>query len=412
METEMRKIKGMEIARTKALTLTPRGWIVPSQTGSGAYLVYKDNGKNACTCKDYETRGCTCKHQFAVDYFVQKTTDAEGKTTVTETMRVTYGQNWNAYTKSQTTELTMFDRLLGDLTDVIPEPPQVMGRPRLSNKEGVYCAVEKVYSQLSSRRAASLYSNAKGRGDIGKAPCYNMVNLLLNREEITPILQRLLTITALPLKSVETTFAPDSSGFRTSQFGQYAVEKYGLMKKHKWVKAHVLVGTKTNIIAGAVITEENGADCPQFEPLVMEAYNNGFNIQEIPADKGYLSRDNLNVAQNIGATAYIPFKSNSIGKSKGSLVWRKMFLYFQMHREEFMEHYHARSNVESTFNMVKMKFGDRLKSRNFTAQRNELLCKLIAHNIVVLIHEINELGITPQFCSESGLSANNVGGGG
>ena len=47
--------------------------------------------------------------------------------------------------------------------------------------------------------------------------------------------------------------------------------------------------------------------------------------------------------------------------------------------------------------MVKAKFGDKLKSKNFIAQQNELLCKLIAHNIVVLIHEIYELGIEPKF---------------
>ena len=55
------------------------------------------------------------------------------------------------------------------------------------------------------------------------------------------------------------------------------------------------------------------------------------------------------------------------------------------------------SNVETTFMMVKTKFGDKLKSKNWTAQKNELLCKLIAHNIVVLIHEMHELGIKADF---------------
>jgi transposase len=67
--------------------------------------------------------------------------------------------------------------------------------------------------------------------------------------------------------------------------------------------------------------------------------------------------------------------------------------------EEFLEHYHQRSNVEATFMMVKTKFGDKLKSKNWTAQKNELLCKLIAHNIVVPIHEMHELGTTPNFGS-------------
>lgn len=59
--------------------------------------------------------------------------------------------------------------------------------------------------------------------------------------------------------------------------------------------------------------------------------------------------------------------------------------------------YHARSNVETTFFMVKSKLGDSVKSKNFTAQKNELLCKLIAHNIIVLIQEIHELGISADF---------------
>ncbi len=47
--------------------------------------------------------------------------------------------------------------------------------------------------------------------------------------------------------------------------------------------------------------------------------------------------------------------------------------------------------------MMKMKFGDTLKSKNPIAQKNELLCKFIAHNIVVLIHEMMEIGIETNF---------------
>ena len=62
-----------------------------------------------------------------------------------------------------------------------------------------------------------------------------------------------------------------------------------------------------------------------------------------------------------------------------------------------LAHYHKRSNVETTIMMVKTKLGDKLKSKNFIAQKNELLCKFIAHNIIVLIHEMHEFGINPDF---------------
>lgn len=394
---EAREQKGLQIAKEGRIRQTPRGFLVPSQSGSGSYLVYKMGATTACTCKDCETRGIKCKHQFAVEHFIQKTIDSEGNTTITKAIRMTYPQNWKAYNKSQTSEITMFDRLLSDLVNAIPEPPQARGRPRLSLQEQVFCAIQKVYSQLSSRRAHSLYRNAEEREQIGKAPNFNAINKILNKEELKPILERLLVISASPLKSIETTFAPDSSGFSTSHFTQYANEKYGLRKKHGWVKAHIIVGTKTNVIVGAKVTDDRANDCPQFEPLVMEAHGNGFNVQEVVADMGYSSRENYKVADSIGAMAYIPFKKNATGKSRGSCVWRKAWLYFQLNQEEFLEHYHARSNVESAFMAIKAKFGDRLKSKNFMAQQNELLCKFIAYNVVVLIHEMNEIGIETKF---------------
>ncbi len=84
-------------------------------------------------------------------------------------------------------------------------------------------------------------------------------------------------------------------------------------------------------------------------------------------------------------------------------MWRKTFHYFQLHKDEFLEHYHKRSNVESTFSAIKKKFGESVKSKNRIAQKNELLCKIIAYNITVLIHEMIQLNGTSEFLSFDGL---------
>ena len=47
--------------------------------------------------------------------------------------------------------------------------------------------------------------------------------------------------------------------------------------------------------------------------------------------------------------------------------------------------------------MVKAKFGDALRSKSDSAQFNELLCKVLCHNLCVLIQSIYELGIEPEF---------------
>lgn len=56
-----------------------------------------------------------------------------------------------------------------------------------------------------------------------------------------------------------------------------------------------------------------------------------------------------------------------------------------------------RSLAESTVAMIKAKFGDALRSRGDTAQMNELLCKLLCHNICVVIQRMYEVGIEPDF---------------
>ena len=56
-------------------------------------------------------------------------------------------------------------------------------------------------------------------------------------------------------------------------------------------------------------------------------------------------------------------------------------------------HYHKRSNVESTFSAVKRKFGDRsAMSSSDTAMVNEVLCKLLCHNLTCLIQERRNAG--------------------
>jgi len=47
--------------------------------------------------------------------------------------------------------------------------------------------------------------------------------------------------------------------------------------------------------------------------------------------------------------------------------------------------------------MMKRKFGGSVRSKNFTAQQNEILCKALCHNLAVLVHAMHELGIDPTF---------------
>lgn len=45
---------------------------------------------------------------------------------------------------------------------------------------------------------------------------------------------------------------------------------------------------------------------------------------------------------------------------------------------------------------MKRKFGDFIRSKTEVAQKNEALLKVLAHNIVCVVHSIHELGIAPM----------------
>src|SRR5207247_9168381 len=102
------------------------------------------------------------------------------------------------------------------------------------------------------------------------------------------------------------------------------------------------------------------------------------------------------------AIPYSPFKTNSKAAAQPSYgtkstLWERMFHFYKLHREEFLGNYHKRSNVETTFHMIKAKFGQRLRSKTMTAQINEALCKVLCHNLCVVIQSQHELGIETDF---------------
>ncbi len=222
----------------------------------------------------------------------------------------------------------------------------------------------------------------------------------LRKPEVTPILHDLVTRSSLPLRSVEKDFAIDSSGFGTSKFERWFDEKYGATRsKAEWVKAHLCCGVKTNVVTAVVIGDKNLGDCPQL-PALTDRTAEHFAVREMSADKAYLSADNLTLLDLRGVAAYIPFKVNSV--LGNTPLWDTMFHYFNLHREEFLAHYHKRSNVESTFSAIKRKFDDAVRSRTDVSMRNEALAKVVCHNLCCVIQEWYELCIDP---TDWGLSA-------
>lgn len=117
---DARQQKAFQIAATTKLRRTKSAWMVPSQAGHGEYRVTHPTlghmdvvNDLTCTCPDFETRQLPCKHILAVELTIKR--EAPDGTVVTETVRVTYSQDWTAYNAAQCEEGERFGPMLADL---------------------------------------------------------------------------------------------------------------------------------------------------------------------------------------------------------------------------------------------------------------------------------------------------------
>jgi transposase len=395
-----RQAKGLQIAHTAKISHIDNLWIIPSQSSSKKYAVDLDPNAPTCTCKDYKKHGQKCKHIHAAEFALQLES-GEQLPEPPPQRRPTYRQAWPAYNKAQAQEKSQFLALLYDLCRGIDEPVQTFGRPRATLADVIFGLVFRTYSTLSGRRFMSDMRDAKQRGYLSKIPSYNSMFDYLQTKTLKPYLIHLISVSSLPLKSVETVFAVDSSGFSTCRFTRWFDVKYGKDEDwREWIKVHLMCGVKTHIVTSVEVSEAYANDSPYFQPFVDETVRNGFKLQEVSADKAYLSADNLKTVVKHGGKPYIPFKSNSLPDQNGEL-WKKLYHYYNLRRDEFLQHYHKRSNSESVFSMIKAKFGERLRCKTETAQLNEALCKVLAHNLCCVIQSMYELGIEPTFRTEN-----------
>jgi len=402
--------RALILAATQKIVQRGDHWVVSSQSlpGVKTYKVDPSEQSPHCNCPDFELRGCTCKHILAVRIVIQRELFSDGSETVTQSVAVeekivrkSYPQQWPAYNRAQTSEKDTFQSLLAALCEGIVEKPQEgRGQRRIPMRDAVFACCFKVFSMLSGRRFMSDLRDAHDKGHIGCVPHFNSIFNRLDDEHMTEVLRELIVRSSLPLTAIECDFAADSTGFTASRFYRWYDHKYGPCggerKETDWVKTHLMIGVTTHIVTAVEIHERCTNDSPML-PTLLDTTAQHFAVSEVSADRAYASVVNFEAVARHGATPYIAFPSRTTGASGG--LFAKAFHYFNLYRDEFLRHYHKRSNVEACIMSIKTKFGDSVRSKTDLAMKNEVLCKILCHNIVTLIGAMHELGVRPDFAS-------------
>jgi len=312
----------------------------------------------------------------------------------------TYKQQWAEYNMAKTNEDILFKKMLQEILFLSIEEdsyPKV-GRKGYSIKEKLFAMCVKIYYRSDLRKCQSILKELKNLHYINRVPCFKSIDNFFNDARLSKILDDLILISALPMAELEKTGAIDSTGFSVSRFDRWVDYKWGKHegKERVWRKAHAVCGCKSNIFLSVAVTEKNTGDISMVEEVI-GTRTRYFKMDNFTADKAYSSRRVLKFLNGLGMNPFIPFKKNVTGKSMGCMVWSQMFYFFKHYNDEFLRKYHARSNIESSFHMVKNRFGDHLLTKNMAGNVNEIKVKFLCHNLCCLIVEAFESGISLDF---------------
>jgi hypothetical protein len=398
---DLRELKALELAARARIIFVDGFWLVPSQTApSASYRVRID--PPSCECEDFALRQQSCKHVIAARLVCERQggQPAPAMDTNAVPKKPSFTQDWPSYGRAQKIEKRRVQELLRDLTSRLPDrerDPRRRGPKPHRPSDAVFAMALKVYCGLSSRRLHTDMEVAFEKGYTAKLIPGAKVTAFFEDSYFTPVLKDLIAFSAAPLRPLETRFAIDSSGFSSCKYEDYYDFKHGSgvpRRRCTWVKCHIASGVATHCVPAVRILDKDAADSPQFIPLLRET-RKGFQIDEVSADKAYASLDNFEEVAACGGQGYIAFKTNATGAVGGH--FEKAFHLFTANRDEYLQHYHQRSNVESTFSAVKRKFGSAVMSETATAQVNECLVKFLLQNLCCLVAVQERLGLVPLF---------------
>lgn len=324
-----------------------------------------------------------------------KTPDSARQTHIADyesvsTPKKTYAQDWPIYEAANGQEkLAVYEIVCRAVDSLdIDQDYKGNGRPPVDFKDIIKSLCIQSYNCKSSWRIDSELRIAQRMGLVGNV--YRRTTLLkyLQDPAVARALRQVYMLVAAPLSAVEEIFAADATGMSHSygakKWSQVRHTKEENVQKRTYSKLHVFTGCKTNVIAAAIVTRGSANDSPYLPDLLKEAAKH-FDVKEVVADAGYLSKMNVKAVAKAGALAYIkPKKNVHFARFGPASPWSSMLAKWKHDQPEFFRHYHQRSNVEATFSALKRKYGDYCRARKPQSQENEILARIAVWNATVL----------------------------
>lgn len=188
----------------------------------------------------------------------------------------------------------------------------------------------------------------------------------------------------------------DSTGLKVYGEGEWKVRQHGWTKHRTWRKVHLGVDEASGEVLAMVVSTPLVHDKDALSDLLAQVDQRGVALQQVSGDGGY---DFMTCHRDItqrGARATIPPRRNACPCPRGETPQRDAILRRiqelaggrksqkrqEQARQRWKEEsgYHRRSLVETAVFRLKCIFGEKLSSRGFDAQANEVFLRCAALN--------------------------------
>ena len=148
-------------------------------------------------------------------------------------------------------------------------------------------------------------------------------------------------------------------------------------------KLSIAAAASCHLTLAARATTGMGSDHPHFQPLLAEARRRA-NVKVVAADAGYDSEANHAVARrDPGVRSIIPPDTGRPTDKPPPTRYRRLMRQ-RLDREADKATCGQRWQVETVNSMIKRNLGSALRAKTARARTNELLLRVITHNIMIL----------------------------
>ena len=297
--------------------------------------------------------------------------------------------NWSRYDEAQLNEINDMLLMIRDTVDAaalrlgIKEAKfEGPGRPPYPPEDLAKAVLMQQYFDVANRGAAGLVLLFKEKMGIKQAFSYKTIERAYDDPLVTLILNEVFKMTQEPVKELEKNFSADGTGIPTSMKQNWGRDKDDEEKRAGYGKMVAMVGTTYQLISAVEFPENPMAhDSPFLSPLLEETASNYSSVGLVCLDEAFLSRDNCDLIEGVGAVPRISIKRGTTLKRKGSWAWAEMLLDFMEDPQQWLREYHLRSISETVFSTYKRDFHAPLRRRIQQRRKMEAFSRVCDYNM-------------------------------